>query len=138
MGVTAMSQPSGARMRAISAALRGANTLSTIVAIPSRSGSGFHASAPTAAARGWMRGGAPEGGGGGVDGDAERVRPRVEHVREVVARAGAQVHHNSGTPRALGLLARASVSGRKCPARRNASRASTISGVSARPGTRFT
>ena len=75
---------------------------------------------------------------------------RVEHRREVMPRARADIDHDAvrgrpgatrGRPRRgrfAASSARAEDSGRKWPARRNASRASTISGVSALPGTRFT
>ena len=152
MGVTARSDRRGpgraAPERAPSrSALRGANTLSTIVAIAVTEGQRLPRIGADRRGALVRAGGTPEGGGGGVDRDAARAGERVEHRREVVARARADIDDAATAARDRGRpptaasrasSARAAVSGRKWPARRNASRASTISGVSALPGTRFT
>ena len=109
VGVTATSEPPGASTRAISAALRGANTLSTIAAIPSRSGSGFHASRPQPPARGWLRAaaGEPPGASTAMPGDPAGI----EHRREVVAGSGTEIEDDAarlGGPRASPPRARGS------------------------------
>ena len=79
--------------------LRGANTLSTRAADPVTERERL----PRVRADG--RGalvrasGAAQGGGGGVDGDAARVRKRVEHRGEMVARARTEVDDGAARPR---------------------------------------
>ena len=87
VGVTASSAPPGARTRAISAGLRGANTLRISAATPSRSGRSRHASAPTAAARGWARAARRRAGADAIEGEPDALREGIEHAREVMTGA---------------------------------------------------
>ena len=96
-GVTTTSVPPGARIRANSAPLRGANTSSTANAAPVRTGSVPHVSATAAPARGCARAARRAAY---LDRSSARpgVRPvaRLEHGRQVVPGPRAHVHDHPG------------------------------------------